>query len=145
MGVDTFAATNRAHFIQRLAIFVSGLTANIDAFMKASVDNTRIRLFRVTHKTVLAAFPRRRFFAVVITLDVLIEIGTVAVKNRVVVGRQRKIDSRRFVLSDRRGMKGESGNQRQQRPAHPVFFFSPISRQSFFIKSMSALVRPEAM
>src|SRR5438477_5547959 len=132
-------------------------TANIDAFMKASVDSTRIRLFRVTHKTVLAAFPRRRFFAVVITLDVLIEIGTVAVKNRVVVGRQRKIDnpemigareffrSRRFILSDRREMNGESGDQRQQRPAHHLFFFSPISRQSFFINSMSALVRPEAM
>src|SRR5438552_5975755 len=104
--------------------------ADVDAFVKARVNNAPARLLWVAYETVLPAFPRRRFFPVIIALDVLIEIRTAAVKNRVVIGWQRKVESRRFTLSHRRGVKGESGDQRQKRPAHHLFFLSPISRQS---------------
>src|SRR2546423_4140749 len=78
IGVDNFAIGDRAHFVQRLASLIAMKTANVDAFMKAGIDNDRARLFRVTHETVLAAFPRRRFFTSIIALDILIEVRAAA-------------------------------------------------------------------
>ena len=86
-------------------------TANVDAFVKAGVNNTGARLLRIAHETVLAAFPRRRFFTAVIALDVLIEVRPAAVKNRVVVGRQCQIDSRRFCLGHGHHLKRADRDQ----------------------------------
>ena len=118
---------------------------NIYAFMKTRVNGAGTRGFGIADETILAAFPRRRFFAVIIALDVLIKIGTAAVKDRVVVRWQRKIDSRRFGLRESVRGQRNRGDKKHNQPAHHFFFFSPMSRQSFFIRSMSALVRPEAM
>src|SRR5438270_1869444 len=118
---------------------------NVDAFVKPSVNDAGICLFGIAHKTILAAFPRGRFFAVVIALDVLVKIGTAAGKDRIVVRWQRQIDSRRFGLRENARPKRDRSDRNHNAPADHFFFFSPMSRQSFFIRSMSALVRPEAM
>src|SRR5438552_18511383 len=92
---------------------------NVNAFMKASVDNARTRLYWIAHKTILATFPRRRFFSVIVALDVLVEIGAAAAKNRVVVGRQRKIHSRGFSLRHGRcKLEREKREQRCKKRSH---------------------------
>src|SRR5205085_3116553 len=129
---------DRADFVHRLAAFVAMDAANVDSFMKAPVNDAAACSFRIAHESVLAALPRRRFLPVIIALDVLIKIsrrgGTV--KERVVVCRQNEVERRVFVLSLRL-CKNESAEGDCKNPAHQCFFFSPMSRQSFFIKSIS--------
>ena len=59
IDVNYFAIGDRADFIERLAVRVAMHRANVDAFVKARVNQTARRLDRVAHKTVLPAFPRR--------------------------------------------------------------------------------------
>src|SRR5262249_9804569 len=129
----------------RLAVLVPAQRTDIDSFVKARVNNPGLCFYRIADETILAAFPRIRFLAVKIALDVLIKIRPVAAENGVVVRGQDKIESRPFILSACRGPKSENDDYRQKRPARHRFFFSPISGQSFFIESISALVKPDAM
>ena len=78
---------DRVHRIERLAARVAVERANVDTFMEARVNNSRGRLDRVAHETILAAFPRRRFFSFVIALDVLVKSGQIAREKSVVIGR----------------------------------------------------------
>ena len=92
VGVHDFAVGNRAHFVERLAVFIAVHWANIDSFVKAGVNHATCRVDGIAHKTVLAALPRRRFHAVVIAFDVLIKRGAVTREQRVIVRRQNKIE-----------------------------------------------------
>ena len=87
-----FSVRDGAHFIERFALGVALQRPNVDAFMKARVNNSSGGLDRIAHETVLAAFPRGRFHAVINALDVLVKGRTVAAKERVVIGGQGKID-----------------------------------------------------
>ena len=103
--VHDFAICNGAHFIERFAAGVAMQAADIDPFVKSGVNEPDCGLDRITHKTILAAFPRRRFLSFVIALDVLIKRGATARKKSMVVGRQNKIE--RLVLRAHRGPHDE--------------------------------------
>ena len=64
---------------------IAAQCANIDSFMETGINSRGRCLHGVTHKTVLAAFPRRGFHAFVIALDVLVKRGAVPAENRVIV------------------------------------------------------------
>ena len=76
------AVCDRAHFIERLALCISMERANVDSLMKPCVNNSGPGLDRIPHESVLSAFPGRGFHAFVIALDILIERGAPAVKQR---------------------------------------------------------------
>src|ERR1700736_451109 len=140
-GVNDFPVGDGADFIARLAVVVAVNRADVDPFVEACVNNAVARLFGIAHESILSAFPRRRFLAVIIALDVLIERRAAAVKDRVIVSRQRKL-KRAGVLA---GTSDQDRSPCYCKPPRHRFFFSPMSRQSFFIDSISALVRLEAM
>jgi hypothetical protein len=68
---------------------------------------------------------------VIVPLDVLVEIGAAAAKNRVVVGRQRKIHSRGFSLRHgRRNLEREKREQRWKKRSHQKKSAFPLADQS---------------
>ncbi len=105
------AGRDRTHRIERFAARVALQRPNVDAFMKASVNNSSRRLGRIAHESILAAFPRRRFHSLVVALDVLVKLGAVATINRIVVRREREIQ--RLGLALRQGRKTRRARQPQ--------------------------------
>src|ERR1051325_9102286 len=93
IGIHDFAIGNRVHFVEPPPAGIALERANIYPFMKPRIDQPGARLHRVAHETVLAAFPRRRFFTLIIALDVLIEVAAAAAEQRGVAGRQNKIEN----------------------------------------------------
>src|SRR5207248_3867759 len=71
--VDDHAPGDRPDLIERFAMLIALKWPDVDAFMKPSKNNSRRRFDRVADKSILTAFPRRRFYPVVIALDVLIK------------------------------------------------------------------------
>ena len=87
IGMDHHAGRNRAHRIEGLAVRVPLERADVDAFVKTRVDDPGRCLDRIPDEAVAAAFPWRRFFAVIIALNILIECRPIAAKERVVLSR----------------------------------------------------------
>src|ERR1041385_4788683 len=139
--VNDFAVANRAYFIERFAVRIAVDRFNVDSFVESRVNSSGGRRLRIANKAVLAAFPRIRFRAVIIALDVLIKLGASAVKQRVIVGRQTQLDRVRVVAHyENRARYDDRSNSASHR-----FFFSPTRRQHFLNASMSAFVSPDAM
>src|SRR4030081_1795282 len=84
--VHDLSVCDGAHFIELFALGVALQRPNVDAFMKARVNNSSGGLDRIAHETVLAAFPRGRFHAVINALDVLVKGRAVAAKERGGIG-----------------------------------------------------------
>jgi hypothetical protein len=91
--VHNFAFGDGAHFVERFAVCIAVHGPDIDSFMKAGVNDAARSVFGITHKPVFAALPRRRFYSVVVTLDVLVKCRAVSRKKSVVVGWENKIEA----------------------------------------------------
>ena len=103
VGVHDLSVANGAHFIEGFATRIAVQSANIDSFVKAGVNQACRRLNGIAHESVLAAFPWRRFHSVVVTLDVLIECGTIAREKSVVIRWQDEVDRLMLHLRDQGG------------------------------------------
>ena len=148
-----FPIGNGADFIERLAVCITMHRANIDSFVKAGIDGAACGVDGVADKAVFPALPRRRFFSLVIAFDVLVKSRTIAREQSVIIRWQIKIEGDRFRV--RRHVaafksadisthsKHRKHANRRKEPAHRFFFWPEC--QSFFIKSMSAVVSPEGM
>src|SRR5947208_249372 len=99
ISVHHLAIGNGPHLIERLTMRIAVQGANIDPFMKTGINNATCRVRRITHKTVLAAFPWRGFYALVVAFDVLVECSPAAGKQDIIVSWQHEIDS--LILSHR--------------------------------------------
>ena len=91
--MDNLPIGNGAHFVERLAVCIAVDRANINPFMKAGVNDASSSAFRITDEAVLAAFPWRRFHAVVVSLNILVKRGAISRKKSIVVRRQDKIEN----------------------------------------------------
>src|SRR6516225_8451324 len=116
--MDDFAVGDRADFIERFAVLITMQRANVDTLMKTRINNAGARFHRIADETILATFPRCRFFTLIIALDVLIKIRTAAMKDRVVVGRQCKVESRRLRFRESSDSQRQYGNQNEKEEAH---------------------------
>src|ERR1051325_5724162 len=74
--VDDRARGNGAHRIERFALLIALERADVDAFMKASVNNPSRRLDRIADESILTALPRCRLNPFEVALDILIKLGT---------------------------------------------------------------------
>src|SRR5437763_1723899 len=77
--VDNLSVRNRAHFVARFAVLVAMDRKNIDSFVEPGINNSFAGRLGIAHESVLTAFPRGGFLAMVIALDVLIKRRTAAV------------------------------------------------------------------
>src|SRR5207253_10782177 len=103
IGVHDFAVGDRPHIIERLTPGIAMQAPDVDSFVESGVDQTLRRRYGVADKSVTAAFPGRRFFAVKIALNILIKIRAAAAKKRIVIRRQADFDFR--VLCEQRTRK----------------------------------------
>ena len=85
------AVGNGAHFVERLSICIAVHGPNINSLVKAGVNDASPSAFRITDKTVLAAFPWCRFNTVIVTVDRLVKSGTISRKESVIVRGQNKL------------------------------------------------------
>ena len=116
---------------------------DVDPFVESGVDQALRGRHRIADKSVSAAFPGRRFFAVKIALNILIEIRAAPAKKRIVIRRQADFDFR--VLCEQRTGKHIYGQPDRQHPPRHLRFFASICRHVFCIDAISAAVKPEAI
>src|SRR6266478_4520817 len=95
--VSHFAWRNGMDHISRLSSGVSIKWADIDSFVKTSVDDRGTESDRISHESVLASFPGLAYLSFEITLYILVEAGWIAVKQALVFGGQN--EHRRLALN----------------------------------------------
>src|ERR1700716_1410183 len=95
--VSHFAWRNGMDHISRLSSGVSIKWADLDSFVKTSVDDRGTESDRISHESVLASFPGLAYLSFEITLYILVEAGWIDVKQALVFGWEN--EHRRLALN----------------------------------------------
>src|SRR5437867_986836 len=92
---------------------------NINAFVKAGVNDASRSAFRITDKAVLAALPWCRLHAVIVAVDILVKSGAVSRKKSIVVRWQNRIGNLILCrLNCHRSREKESENNSGEQWSH---------------------------
>ena len=91
--MHNFSIGNGAHFVPRLAVCIAVHGPDIDSFVKPRINEASSSAFRITDKTILAAFPWCRFRAVIVSVDILVKSGAISRKKSIIVRGQNKIEN----------------------------------------------------